>query len=241
MFGDGSTHGRPVSSKYWSRVHPFIFTTSSFAPMPKCSIEQHRQLADRHPVSHWNRKLTRRTTGSPSSRTGPSTSCAADRIRAIAHHDGQAMPAGGLQAVGHRIDIGVDARADVLQVDDQRVETGKHAGVRLTRVAVQREHAHATRIVLRVRRLDHVFLKVRSKAVLGTEQGADRARRRSRRDRRRAGSGRRPTPDCRRARSCGPGAGRRRTARPSREGPPWTQGFRPARSVAMCSAVSASP
>jgi hypothetical protein len=38
MFGDGITHGSAVASAYMSRVHPSILTTSSAAPIAKCSL-----------------------------------------------------------------------------------------------------------------------------------------------------------------------------------------------------------
>ncbi len=38
MFGDGITHGRPVSSQYISRRQPPSGTTSRSAPMPNASL-----------------------------------------------------------------------------------------------------------------------------------------------------------------------------------------------------------
>ena len=38
MFGDGMTHGKSVASEYISRRQPSIFTTSSDAPIAKCSL-----------------------------------------------------------------------------------------------------------------------------------------------------------------------------------------------------------
>ena len=52
----------------------------------------------------------------------PSTSTPPIGIRAVAHDDRDAVPARRPHAVGHRVHVGVDARADVLQVDDQRVD-----------------------------------------------------------------------------------------------------------------------
>ena len=40
MFGDGSTNGMPVASKYMSRLQPSIATTSRSAPMPNASLKR---------------------------------------------------------------------------------------------------------------------------------------------------------------------------------------------------------
>ena len=47
------------------------------------------------------------------------------------------------QAVRHRVDVGVDAGADVLQIDDQHVDVAQHLGGRLARLAVERVDRHA--------------------------------------------------------------------------------------------------
>ena len=60
---------------------------------------------------------------------------------------------------------------------DERVDVAQHLGRRLARVAVEREQRHAPRgrrvSNSRVRRLDHVVLHVRSKAVLRAEERRD--------------------------------------------------------------------
>ena len=94
---------------------------------------------------------------------------AADRIGPIANEDLHAVPRGGAQAVGHRIDIGVDARADVLQVDDERLDAAQHVGGRLPRLAVQGIDRHASPRVVAVRRFHHVVLHVGAETVLRAE------------------------------------------------------------------------
>ena len=84
-------------------------------------VEEPRQLANRHPVTHRNRiepdeRLEARLQHRPFDRV------AADRVRPIAHDHLHAVPAGADQAVRHRVDVGVDAGSDVLQVDDEHVE-----------------------------------------------------------------------------------------------------------------------
>ena len=49
----------------------------------------------------------------------------------------------GAQAVRHRVHERVDARADVLQIDHQHVESFEHLRRRLPRLAVQRVDRHA--------------------------------------------------------------------------------------------------
>ena len=47
---------------------------------------------------------------------------AVDRIGPVAHDHRHAVPRARAQAVRHRVDVGVDPRADVLQIDDEHVE-----------------------------------------------------------------------------------------------------------------------
>jgi hypothetical protein len=73
MFGDGSTHGSLVSSKYSSRDHRGISTTSSFAPMPKCSLNSFASspmvMPCRIGIGNWPTNDSK-----PGSSIGPSTS-----------------------------------------------------------------------------------------------------------------------------------------------------------------------
>ena len=73
---------------------------------------------------------------------------AADRIRAVADDDGDAGPRRGAQAIGHGVDEGVDARADILDVDHQHVDQRQHLGGRLARLAVEREDRHVAPRIL---------------------------------------------------------------------------------------------
>ena len=99
---------------------------------------------------------------------------AVDRVGTIADDDRNAVPAARLQAVRHRVDVGVDAGADVLQVDDQDIEAAQHGIGRLARLAVQRVDRNPPRRVVAVRRLDHVVLDVRAEPVLRAEDGGQR-------------------------------------------------------------------
>ena len=201
MFGDGITHGSPVASKYMSRRQPSIGTTSRSAPMPNSVVEEPRQLADRHAVPHRDRDTGRRTTRSRGTSIGPSTATppiGLGRSQTMTLH---AVRARGAQAVGHRVDVGVDARADVLQVDDQHVEAGQHLGRRLARLAVERVDRHA-RGPRRCPCGVSIMLSCTSdrKPCCGPKSAASRARGCRANGRRCGRARRRPTRDCRRCR-----------------------------------------
>jgi hypothetical protein len=78
--------------------------------------------------------------------------------------------------VRQRPDKRVDARADVLEVDDEQIEAVEHLRRRLARLGVETVHGHAEPLVGAVAGLDHVVLLARPEAVLGTEQRLQRAR-----------------------------------------------------------------
>ena len=82
-----------------------------------------------------------------------------------------AAPGRRFEHVAQRGDEGVDAAAEVLQVDQQHVE-GRHHGLgRTAHFAVKAEDRDAMQRVDVVRRLDHVVLLVAAQAVLRTEGG----------------------------------------------------------------------
>ena len=99
---------------------------------------------------------------------------AANRVGTIADNHRQSAARRGTQAVRHRVDVGVDPRPDILEIDDEHVEPREHVGRRLTRVAVEREHRHLAQAVLAVRGLDHVVLQVRAEAMLRPEERRQR-------------------------------------------------------------------
>ena len=110
----------------------------------------------------------------PFRRTGPSTATPANRIGSVTHDDGKGLFLRGAEAVGHRIDVGVDARPDVLKVDHQELEVGQHLGRRLAGIAVERVHRDAVLEVAPMRRLYHVVLDARVEAMLGAEDRRQR-------------------------------------------------------------------
>ena len=136
-------------------------------------VEEPGELADRHPVAHRDRKLPdegREGLAQPRALDR----VAADGIRSIADDHPDAVPRRGTHAVRHGVDERVDARADVLQIDDQHVEPAQHVGRRLTGVAVEREDRDLAAAVAAVRRLDHVVLQVRAEPVLRSEERRQR-------------------------------------------------------------------
>ena len=112
------------------------------APMPKCSLNSR---ASSPIVMPWRIGIGNCPTNDskPGSSIGPSTATPPIGFGRSQTIDGHAVPRRGAQAVGHRVDVGVDARADVLQVDDEHVEAGEHLRRRLARVAVERIDRHA--------------------------------------------------------------------------------------------------
>ena len=104
---------------------------------------------------------------------------AADRVRPVADDHPHAVAPRRAQAVGHRVDVGVDARAHVLEIDDQQVEAVEHRRRRFPRVAVQRVDRNAEPWMPGMSRFHHVVLDVGMESVLRPEQRREcRARQR---------------------------------------------------------------
>ena len=95
----------------------------------------------------------------------------ADRVRPVEHPDRLAVPRGRLEHVAQRRDERVDARAEVLQVDQQHVERLHHRRRRPAHLAVEAEDRDPVGRILVVVGLDHVVLLVAAHAVLRAEGG----------------------------------------------------------------------
>ncbi len=122
-------------------------------------VEQKRELGDGHAVPHRDGKLPdERLVARLQHR--PFNRDPADGIGTVAHDDGKASPRRSAQAVGHGVDKGVDARTDILEVDDEDIDEIEHLGGRLARFAVEREDRHVAARVFPMRGLDHVVLEV---------------------------------------------------------------------------------
>src|SRR4029077_20773990 len=92
--------------------------------------------------------------------TGALNCGAADRIRTVADDDGNAVTGGRPQAVRHRVDVGVNAGSDVLEIHQEEVDTQQHLRGRLAGLAVKRVDGHAPPGVVAVGRFHHVVLHV---------------------------------------------------------------------------------
>ena len=133
-------------------------------------VEQACQLADRHAMAHRNREHPdKRLEARDEDR--PFDLRAADRVGPIADDDLQPAALRRLQTVGHRVDVGVNPDANVLQIDHEDVEIAEHVVGRFAGLAVERVHGDAADLVAAVPRLDHVVLHVGSEAVLRAEDG----------------------------------------------------------------------
>ena len=136
-------------------------------------VKEPRQFADGHAVPHGNGELPHEALVAGVEHRAFDRG-AADGIGAVADDHLDAVTCAGAQAVGHRVDVGVDARADILQVDDKHIDVGQHLAHGFARVAVERVDGNAPHGVARMRGLDHVVLHVRAETVLGPEEGRDR-------------------------------------------------------------------
>ena len=75
--------------------------------------------------------------------------------------------------IAQRGDEGVDAAAQVLQIDEDHVERVQHRLGRPAHLAVEAEHRDAVHRIVEVGRLDHVVLLVAAQAVLRAESGGE--------------------------------------------------------------------
>ena len=97
----------------------------------------------------------------------------AGRIGPVEHPHGLPVFRRRFQHVAQRRDEGVDAAAEILQVDQQHVERVHHRVGRPAHLAVEAEHRNAVHRIVEVRRLDHVVLLVAAQAVLRAEGGGE--------------------------------------------------------------------
>ena len=93
-------------------------------------------------------------------------------VRAVENPHRFAMLRGGFQHITQRRDEGVNAAAEILQIDQQHVETVHHRGSRAAYFAVQAEYRDAVQRVEEIGRFDHVVLLVAAQAMLRAEGGA---------------------------------------------------------------------
>ena len=98
---------------------------------------------------------------------------AAGGIGAIEHPDGLAVLRRRFEDVKERGDEGVDAAAEILEVDEQHVERPHRLAGGAAHFAVEAEDGDAVDRIGEVGRFDHIVLLVAPEAVLRAEGGAD--------------------------------------------------------------------
>ena len=137
MLGDGLTHGRPVSSNQSSRRQLRICTTVRSAPIWFSPLNSFASSPMRHAVTDRHREVTDEAELRLVERRAFDLE-AVDRVGAVEHDDRQLPLRRLLHHVRHRGHVGVEARADVLEVDHDRVEPLEHRRGRTPAVAVER-------------------------------------------------------------------------------------------------------
>src|SRR5439155_3254016 len=91
---------------------------------PERLLEPARQLAHRQPVTH--RQRTGADEALPALAQTRALDRAPSRVRPVEHPDALSVPRGGLEHIAQRSDEGIDAAAEVLQVDQKYVEALHH-------------------------------------------------------------------------------------------------------------------
>ena len=101
---------------------------------------------------------------------------AAKRIRPVEHNHGNSFFGSRLKTKAQRPEVGVNARADVLQIDDQDIKTLEHRLSRFAHIGVKTVHRYLSQRIKDVRRLSHVVLLFGPQAVLRPKQSRQLAR-----------------------------------------------------------------
>ena len=130
----------------------------------KFAVDVSRQLADRQAVPQRDGGAADEAViGRVEQR--PFDDGSADRVGPIEDDDGNPALGAGYRGNAHRPDERIDARAHVLQIDDEDIEPVEHLGGRPPRLAVEADRS-ARRGLDGVRGLDHVGLLFAPQAVL---------------------------------------------------------------------------
>ena len=124
MFGRGITQGRPVSSKNVPRCQPRICDQSCGSTLPPRNSPSNSRASSPTVMPccwGWPACRRRRCTRGAAPGRWPG---AAERVGPVEDDERACRPGGGLHAVVHRPDVGVEARARVLDVEDDGVDAG---------------------------------------------------------------------------------------------------------------------
>ena len=95
------------------------------------------------------------------------------RVGTVEHPDALAVLGGGLEHIEQRRDEGVDSAAEVLEIDQDRVERAHRLAVRTADLAVKAEHRNSVDRIDEVLGLHHIVLLVATKPVLRAERGGE--------------------------------------------------------------------
>ncbi|MDT4846521.1 hypothetical protein FQZ97_805450 [compost metagenome] len=124
-----------------------------------------------HAVSHGHGARAHKTLPALAQREAFNGS--AGRVGPVQHPHRLAVLCGRLQHIAQRGDEGVDAAAEILQIDQQHVEAVHHRVGGAAHLAVEAEHRQPQARVEVVGRLDHVVLFVAAQTVLRAEGGGE--------------------------------------------------------------------
>ena len=159
---------RPAVARRAGRLPPLHFYDVAIDFETKSVHEPLRRLAQREPVAHRQRSRTHKTL--PARAQPQPLDRTARRVGPVQHADRLAPLGGCFENVAQRRDEGVDAAAQILQVDQQHVEAVHHRRARASDFPVQAEHRDLAHRVGEVRRFDHVVLLVPAQPVLRAER-----------------------------------------------------------------------
>ena len=128
-------------------------------------------LAHRQPVPHHHRP--RADKAFPALAEPRALDRTPGRVGPVEHPYRLAMLGGGFEDVEQGRHIGVDAAAQILQVDEHHVEGVHRLPRRPPHLAIEAEHRHAVSRIGEVGRLHHIVLKVAAHAMLRPEHRGD--------------------------------------------------------------------
>jgi len=164
----GALTERPAVARRAVRFPSLHFDDAAIDIETKAVHEPLRRLAQREPMSHRQRSCTHETL--PARAQPQPLDRTARRVGPVEHADRLAPLGGCFENVAQRREEGVDAAAQILQVDQQHVEAVHHRRGRASDFPVQAEHRDVVHRVGEVGRFDHVVLLVPAQPVLRAER-----------------------------------------------------------------------
>jgi hypothetical protein len=138
---------------------------------PETVDEPFAKLAERQAVAH--RQRPRADEAFPARAQRQPFDRTSRRVRPVEHPHALAVLGRGFEHIEKRRDEGVDSAADVLQVDQDRVERAHRLAARAPHLAIEAEHRNLVDRIGEVVGLHHIVLLVAAKAMLRAESGGD--------------------------------------------------------------------